>query len=195
MQETDVSRGIEEQLSAFLDGELPEEELQLLVRRLERDEAYRATLVRYSLIGNVLRNDPVRSSSEIFRSDIMAAISSDPEVVEYPSAQSSPGFGWIKPLASAAMLAVIFAGLFNMDLFDGDLFDGIEEPSVPGLALTVSAENGNLSGAAMPRIDRKAAINRERMTSYLVSHGEYARSFQGPMADSRIFVQQASFEQ
>jgi hypothetical protein len=120
----------------------------------------------------------------------MAAISSDPEVVEYPSAQSSPGFGWTKPLVSVAMLAVIFAGIFNMDLFDG-----IGEPSVPGLTLTVSAENGNLSGAAMPRIDRKAAINRERMTSYLVSHGEYARSFQGPMADSRIFVQQASFEQ
>jgi len=190
LQETDVSRGIEEQLSAFLDGELPEEALQLLVRRLEREEAYRATLVRYSLIGNVLRNDPVRSSSEMFRSGIMAAITSDPEVVEYQSVQRSPGFGWTKPLVAAAMVAVIFAGIFNMDLFDG-----IKELSVPGLALTVSAENGNLSGAAMPRIERKAAINRERMTSYLVSHGEYARSFQGPMADSRIFVQQASFEQ
>ncbi len=37
--EKDVTRHIEEQLSAFLDGELPQEELALLVRRLERDES------------------------------------------------------------------------------------------------------------------------------------------------------------
>jgi negative regulator of sigma E activity len=188
--ETDVSRGIEEQLSAFLDGELPEEELQLLVRRLERDEAYRATLVRYSLIGNVLRNDPVGSSSEAFRSGIMAAISSEPEVVEYQSSQSSPGFAWTKPLVSAAMVVVVLAGLFNMDMFEG-----ITQPALPGLAFTEQAENRNLSGVTLPQIERKASINRERMTSYLVSHSEHARSFQGPMADSRIFVQQASFEQ
>jgi anti-sigma factor RsiW len=188
--ETDVSRGIEEQLSAFLDGELPEEELQLLVRRLERDEAYRATLVRYSLIGNVLRNDPVRSSSEKFRSSIMAAITSEPEAVEYQASQSSSGFAWTKPLVSAAVVVVIFAGLFSMDIFDS-----IKNPAVPGLAVTGPIENGSISGTVIPEIERKASINRERMTSYLVSHSEYARSFQGPMADSRIFVQQASFEQ
>jgi anti-sigma factor RsiW len=188
--ETDVSRGIEEQLSAFLDGELPEEELQLLVRRLERDEAYRATLVRYSLIGNVLRNDPVRSSSESFRSGIMAAITSDREVVEYQSVQSSPAFGWTKALASVAMLGVIFAGLINMDIFND-----VAEQAIPELAATEASGQGELSGGAIPRIERKAAINRERMTSYLVSHSESARSFQGPMAASRIFVQQASFEQ
>ena len=46
--EKEVTRSIEEQLSAFMDGELPEEELQLLVRRLERDEEHRATLARYA---------------------------------------------------------------------------------------------------------------------------------------------------
>jgi hypothetical protein len=38
-------------------------------------------------------------------------------------------------------------------------------------------------------------MDQERMLSYMVSHGEYARSFQGAMRDSRVFVQQASFEE
>ena len=38
-------------------------------------------------------------------------------------------------------------------------------------------------------------INRDRMTSYLISHGEYARPFQGSFADSRMYVQQAKFEE
>jgi hypothetical protein len=48
---------IKEQLSAFLDGELPDPESALLVKRLERDDELRGALSRYSLIGAVLRSD------------------------------------------------------------------------------------------------------------------------------------------
>ncbi|MGH8244565.1 MAG: sigma-E factor negative regulatory protein, partial [Steroidobacteraceae bacterium] len=46
---------IKEQLSAFLDGELPDPESALLLKRLERDDDLRGALSRYSLIGAVLR--------------------------------------------------------------------------------------------------------------------------------------------
>ena len=48
---------IKEQLSAFLDGELPDTESALLVKRLERYDELRGALSRYSLIGAVLRSD------------------------------------------------------------------------------------------------------------------------------------------
>ena len=48
---------IKEQLSAFLDGELPDPESALLLKRLERDDELRGALSRYSLIGAVLRSD------------------------------------------------------------------------------------------------------------------------------------------
>ena len=196
--EADVTRSIEEQLSAFLDGELLDEELQLLVRRLERDEAYRATLVRYSLIGNILRNDPVQSSSELFRGRIMTAIASEGEVAGYQTAATSRGSAWVRPLLAAAVIAMVFAGLLNRDIFDGAIQS--DSASLAVFSEPANDTNANASGfdatiRQEPRTGRKASINRERMTSYLVSHGEYARSFQGPMADSRIFVQQASFEQ
>ena len=75
--EKDVTRNIEEQLSAFLDGELPQEELALLVRRLGRDESHRATLDRYALIGGALRNDSAAADAARLRRAIMASLGDD----------------------------------------------------------------------------------------------------------------------
>jgi len=198
--ESDVIRSIEEQLSAFIDGELPDEELQLLVRRLEREEAFRATLVRYSLLGNIMRNDPVQASSEAFRARVMAEISSDSEAMGNQQLHAKAGFSWSRPLVSVGVVAIIFIGVINTESLDS-IFDA----GIDGVASVEQSENINSQSADQqavreasresPRLDRKASINRERMTSYLVSHSERARPFQGPMANSRIFIQQASFEQ
>jgi hypothetical protein len=194
--ETDVTRNIEEQVSAFIDGELPDEELQLLVRRLERDEEHRATLARYALVGNLLRNDGAPSASKQFRAGVMAAIADEKVVEEAAPPVASSNGGWRKPLAMAAVVALVVIGFRGMGVF--------EEFGEAGTDLTLSAssqrelaENISLSGSAGQQaiIKRPAAVDRERLTSYLVAHGDYARSFQGPMGNSRIFVQQASFEQ
>ena len=47
---------IHEQISSFLDGELPAAESELLLKRLERDSQLRNTVGRYSLIGEALRS-------------------------------------------------------------------------------------------------------------------------------------------
>jgi len=98
------------------------------------------------------------------------------------------------------VVAIIFVGFINTESFDS-----IFEAGVNGIASTGQSESIDVRSADQrsarvvskqtPRLDRKASINRERMTSYLVSHSERARPFQGPMADARIFIQQASFEQ
>ena len=44
-----MTNTVKEQLSAFLDGELPEAETTLLLKRLERDDELKGTLSRYSL--------------------------------------------------------------------------------------------------------------------------------------------------
>lgn len=204
--ETDVSRSIEEQLSAFLDGELPDEELQLLVRRLERDGEYRATLARYSLIGNILRKDPVQSAAKSFRAGITAAIEKESEIV-LPVAPESASRSWVVPVATAAAVALAAVGLWGNRITDSAtpeagaslaLTAPLPESSVSEVPLQAS---GALTGDAAPNrasrvvAQRRSSLHRDRLTSYMVSHGERARSFQGPMADSRIFVQQASFEE
>lgn len=50
---------IKEQLSALVDGELPDSERELLLRRMETDEDLRKTWRRYNLVHDVLhRNLP-----------------------------------------------------------------------------------------------------------------------------------------
>ncbi len=56
-EEQTMGQTIDEQLSALLDGELPVEQQELLLRRLERDTDLRARFGRYSMIGDLL-TDP-----------------------------------------------------------------------------------------------------------------------------------------
>jgi negative regulator of sigma E activity len=197
--EQDVTRNIEEQLSAFLDGELQDEELQLLVRRLERDDAYRATLVRYSLIGNILRNDSPQASAAEFRLGIMAAIEEEPAEIQPAPEVAVPTRSWLRPVAAAAAAVVLVVGLINLSVFDTLIpAKSIQVVQAEGPAVNsapAQARRASAAGDSETSVIRRASINPERMTSYFVSHGEYSRSFQGPMGDSRIFVQQARFEQ
>ncbi|MDW8479660.1 MAG: sigma-E factor negative regulatory protein [Xanthomonadales bacterium] len=48
---------LDEQLSAFLDGEIDREAARFLIRRLERDPAARARLGRLAMIGACLRGE------------------------------------------------------------------------------------------------------------------------------------------
>jgi negative regulator of sigma E activity len=53
-----MSDHIREQLSEFVDDEMPIEECDFFVRRLQLDDEARARFVRYQLIGSALRGEP-----------------------------------------------------------------------------------------------------------------------------------------
>jgi negative regulator of sigma E activity len=189
--EADVIRNIEEQLSAFLDGELPEAELALLVRRLERDESLRDTLARYSAVGSVLRDDSLVASSKDFRASVMRAISSDGnDAAEFTADSGTAAAGSRR---TGAMLAAAIAALAVVGFYQFDLSGGIPDANVEIAA--ISSDQAGSDATRVVSAKRIRVANRERMTSYLVSHSEFSRSMQGAMVDSRIFVQQASFEQ
>ena len=65
---------IREQLSALLDGELPKDEMGLLVRRLEKDAALRRSFGTYALIGETLRAPGGRIARTDFAARVSAAI-------------------------------------------------------------------------------------------------------------------------
>jgi sigma-E factor negative regulatory protein RseA len=52
-----MSEQIREQISAFLDGELPSSETELLLKRLTRDAELRESFGRYALIGEACRGE------------------------------------------------------------------------------------------------------------------------------------------
>jgi negative regulator of sigma E activity len=65
---------IREQLSALLDGELPHDEIGLLVRRLDRDGELRCSFGRYALIGESLRAPGGALASPDFAARVAVAV-------------------------------------------------------------------------------------------------------------------------
>lgn len=199
--EKDVTRNIEEQLSAFLDGELPEEELQLLVRRLERDQEYRATLARYASIGSVLRRDPVQVTGDDLRRRLMIAMQDDssegPETAPVVKPVSGRRRGLLAAAVATLVVAVLYSGGFAPDeqlSSDRQQTAELADTAIPVSPLAPANVSDFPDGRlTVPADYRRAALHPDRMTSYLVSHGEFSRSFQGAIVDSRIFVQQASY--
>ena len=91
-------------------------------------------------------------------------------------------------MLAAAVAVFTVTGLYQLNLSDSVL------PTNPEIAAVADESLPAVNSRAASGV-RENAVKSERMTSYLVSHGEFSRSLQGAMVDSRIFVQQARFEE
>lgn len=118
-----MSDTLNEQLSAFLDGELPPEETDLLLKRLARDPDLRARLGRYGLVGDTLRGERTRASGG-FALRVSAALAAEPalepvaapaavapEPAPAPAAAARTARGglprWFRPVAGFAVAATV----------------------------------------------------------------------------------------
>jgi sigma-E factor negative regulatory protein RseA len=98
---------IKEQLSAFLDGELPEAETTLLLKRLDRDDDLKGTLSRYSLIGAALRADGEVTAARHVASRVRAAIAIEPALPTTPARDFAAR--WLRPVAGLGIAAGVAA--------------------------------------------------------------------------------------
>jgi len=101
-----MSEQIREQISAFLDGELPSAESELLMRRLLRDTQLRDSFGRYALIGEAMRGSRHVSLSRDFTGAVNIAIDGGPAgPAPLVAAAAAPGRRWWRPMAGAAVAA------------------------------------------------------------------------------------------
>jgi len=110
-----MSEQIREQVSAFLDGELPNSETELLLKRLTRDGELRESFGRYALIGEAIRGSGRGLITRGFSGRVNLAI--DGELVpadEHVVHTRAPR--WWRPLAGAAVAAGV-DGIF-MEVHD-----------------------------------------------------------------------------
>ena len=195
-----MTQTIEEQISAFCDGELPDEELELLLRRLERGEAHCTTLARYSLIGELIRGEVIDQRLTGLRSNVMGAVEENFEThgqldgrrLRQIGARVVPSIVGGGIAATVAILA-----LLSFNSFDSENQSAlIAQPTLANIVErgTVFEDQQKYSYTVPAPSARKAEIAPARLTSYLVSHGEYARTFPWTVMDSRIVAQQADAE-
>ena len=86
-----------EQLSAFMDGELPDAEARFLLRRLEHDAELRAAWTRMQLASQCLRSQAWRPVDEGFAGRVGAGLAQAP---------AAPRPAWLRWAVAASVLAL-----------------------------------------------------------------------------------------
>jgi sigma-E factor negative regulatory protein RseA len=109
-----MTEPVKEQLSAYLDGELPEGELDLLLKQVSRDSQLRASLGRYALIGETLRaQGAVAVIPASFSERISAAIAAEPAIETAATSAHKRSVKdsarWLRPAAGFAVAASVAA--------------------------------------------------------------------------------------
>jgi negative regulator of sigma E activity len=185
-----MSRTIEEQLSDFLDGELPPMEEELLLRRLEQGAGHRVTLTRYALIGEVMRGNAADCARADFHQRVSDAIAEEsdhagqpaPPVRESRGGWRYAGFGLAAGIAAVA--AVLLVG-GNPTGPSGATTEQVATPVAQPLRFD------DFDAERLPR----SRIAPARLTAYLVSHGDYSRGLSRQIMNSHVVNQRAELLQ
>jgi len=198
-----MSEQILEQVSAFLDGELPNAETELLLKRLTRDAELRESFGRYAMIGEALRGQGSHILAGGFASRVNLAIDGEPSQVA-AHAQQSRAARWWRPLAGVTVAAGV-AAVAIVALQQRAISPGLpgasavtaQSNAVPAQGNTVTAQgnrvasnlvaaqNASLQGGGGPRealsytvpaspAEAPSAVASGRLTNYVFAHSKYS---------------------
>jgi sigma-E factor negative regulatory protein RseA len=211
-----MSEQIREQVSAFLDGELPDTETELLLKRLTRDGELRESFGRFALIGEALRGSGSQILTRGFASRVNLAIDGEP--VHVPALATPPRASrWWRPLAgvtvAAGVAAVAIVALQQRAISPRSGVSAVTAQNVTaqnvtqnGVAQNVSAPLETAAANQMPvqggggprealsytvpaaSPDAPAAISPARLTNYVFAHSKYSSVLgqRGVLADLLI---------
>ena len=184
---------VDEQLSAWLDDELPREELHLLRARLESSPQYRARLARFSLIGSQLRaGEPGGSRSGVLALGLSVRVGAALDGLPGRPADAAVGLatpwrGRLLPYALAAGVALAAVGLTTL-LHQAGIGPGSSAvDQAPASVRLVSVTEPKAPSQSPP--SRRASLSPQRLTSYLVYHGEYSGLLSARVTESNIVNQ------
>jgi sigma-E factor negative regulatory protein RseA len=170
-----MTEQISDQISAFIDDELSDEEGAFLMRRFERDADARSRAARYTMIGAALRDELVGSDPEILRRRVAAALTGTAPVAQQrPAARVQ--WRYLRPAVGVGIAATVAVA------------------AIVGLRAVNFAHVGSPGGAATAPLQARASdaapsyvVPREvsdapvvpvaqgvRLTNYVMHHSEYA---------------------
>jgi negative regulator of sigma E activity len=202
-----MSEQIREQVSAFFDGELPNSETELLLKRLTREAELRESFGRYALIGEALRGSNPGVLSKGFAARINKAIDGEPlPVVAQP--QSARARSWWRPLAgvgvAAGVAAVAIVALQQRAISPqvarlptaavvAKVPPGMsvgDTTTVVPVAATLTAQNHEPLSYTVPAAstETNSAMAPARLTNYVFAHSKYSSGLgqRGVLADLLI---------
>jgi negative regulator of sigma E activity len=192
-----MSEQIREQVSAFLDGELPDSETELFLKRLTRDSDLRESFGRYALIGEALRGASSDRVTKDFAAGVNLAIDGEPVQIA-TQAKGSRATNWWRPLAGISVAAGV-ATVAIVALQQRAIIPGART-AAPVTAQNVSAAQvapaQNTAAAHEPLsytvpaspAETPAGIAHARLVNYVFAHSQYSSGLgqRGVLADLLI---------
>jgi sigma-E factor negative regulatory protein RseA len=191
-----MSEQIREQVSAFLDGELPNSETELLLKRLTRDGELRESFGRYALIGEALRGGGQAYLTKGFAGRVNFAIDGEP-VSAGGHAPHTRAPRWWRPFAGAAVAAGV-AAVAVVALQHRAVVPTLR----PAVLTAQNAASSPVQGAVAALAPREAisytvpvtlpeapaAMPPARLTNYVFAHSKYSSGLdqRGVLADLLI---------
>jgi hypothetical protein len=155
------------QISAFVDGELPENESELLLRRLSQDAALRTQVAQCLQIGRLIRREREIPRMDELRKRVAMALGEQPDETPVRPEQSRRRL--LKPAAGFAIAAsvavVALIGLRQADI------PGAAEPA--GRTVAASQPSTERVGGYTEPLPDEALRSRpgDMLTQYYLSHG------------------------
>jgi negative regulator of sigma E activity len=169
-----MTEPVQDQISAFLDDELSEEETAFLVRRFERDPEVRSQLVRYATIGAALRGELTRPEPNIVRRRVAAVLRGAPA----EPLRTAPARGWkpgvVRPLVRVGIAAAVAVAAVIALRSVNDLRPG--PAGSLGVGPVQARQWTEPPSYVVPQdaVESGPVTAPIRLTNYLMHHGEYA---------------------
>ncbi|HZF30762.1 MAG TPA: sigma-E factor negative regulatory protein [Gammaproteobacteria bacterium] len=176
---------INDQISAFIDDELSEQECAFLVRRFEHDSEARGQAVRYTLIGSALRNELLKPDPAI----LLRRISSALDGAAAPVVPARTARSWSPRIARPLAGLAIAAGVASIAILGLRALNDTSVPaSAPVAATQAAADVVEPASYVVPRdvAEERPVTPTIRLTNYVVHHGEYASGLNRTSVHSNV---------
>jgi hypothetical protein len=173
-----MNDAIRMQISAFVDGELPENEAEMLLRRMSQDAELRQQVADYLSVGRLIRGERSVPGMDRLRDRIAAEVDERP-LQEEMGVVESPAPRYVRPLAGAAIAATVtLAAIFGLQQ---NVF--VADPSDAGAASGVA--NSNVA----EEIYTVPGASDEMLREYRLSHGGMSLDLGANGINSRLVSQ------
>jgi negative regulator of sigma E activity len=172
----------------MFDDELPEDQCQLLARRLSRDDALKARWRRYAVMGAAIRAERQGSAGVRLETNlatrVSAVISAEPalssEAVPQAGTRKVAGMRWWQPVAGGA----IAAGVAAMSVLwiraqgpvGGETLIAQNAVAPTAMAQTVAnTDNSAPTSYVVPaNVERKSIVPSAELANFVLAHSEYS---------------------
>ena len=171
-----MNDAIRMQVSAFVDGELPSNEAEMLLRRMSQDAELRQLFADYLATGRLIRGERSVSGMDRLLDRISAEIDEKP-LQELDSAAGTEAPRFIRPLAGAAIAATVaLAAIFGLQQ---NVF----------VAEQTESSNAPVAGNVAEEIYTVPDATDDTLLEYRLRHGGPSLGLEDGAVDSRLVSQ------